>query len=151
MDLHIHDADFILYLFGKPKSLTSHGSGFRKGRLDHIVTTYDYGDNLLVTAEAAWDYVGDFPFSMTFRIAMKKAMLSFQADGLLLYPARGKARMLRVKAGGGHEHELRHFIDCIAKNRQSDVISPESAMQSVKMIETEIISALNGKPIRVKL
>ncbi len=150
MDLHIHDADFILYLFGKPKSLASHGSGFRKGQLDHIVTTYDYGDNLLVTAEGAWDYVGDFPFSMTFRIAMEKAMLSFQADGLLLYPARGKARKLRVKTGGGHEHELRHFIDCIVENRNSKVISPESSMESVKLVETEIKSALKGRTIRIK-
>ncbi|NIA06314.1 MAG: Gfo/Idh/MocA family oxidoreductase [Actinobacteria bacterium] len=149
LDLHIHDVDFILHLFGKPKSVTSRASGFRKGRLDHIVTTYDYGDNLLVTAEAGWEYPDTFPFSMAFRIAMEKATLAFQPDGLMLYPARGKARKIRVKSGDGYEHELRHFVGCIAKNLLSELITPEDAARSVKTVEAEIESVKSRSAVKL--
>ena len=151
LDLHIHDVDYILHLFGKPASVTSRGSGFRKGLLDHIVTTYDYADGPLVLAEAGWEYAAGFPFSMSFRIAMEKATLAFQPEGLILYPARGKARKIKTKPGDGYEHELRHFIDCIAKNRRSELITPGSAMQSVKLVEAEMNSALYSKTIKPNL
>ena len=30
LDLHIHDADYVMYLLGKPKAVRSSGAGFRK-------------------------------------------------------------------------------------------------------------------------
>jgi len=151
LDLHIHDADFILHLFGRPKSVTARGSGFRSGRIDHLLTTYEYRDNLLVTAEGGWEYAPGFPFSMTFRIAMQKATIDFGAHGLMLYPVKGRARKIRTPAGDGYEHELRHFIGCVRNNRPSDVVSPEDAMRTVKLIEAEVASAMSGKTVRPKL
>jgi predicted dehydrogenase len=83
LDLHIHDADFILYLFGKPKSVFSRGCGSKQKGFDHIVTTYNYGGTSLIVAEGAWEYAPTFKFSMTFRIAMEKATLELGADGVL--------------------------------------------------------------------
>jgi predicted dehydrogenase len=151
LDLHIHDADFILHLFGRPMSVTSRGTHKRSGGFDHIFTIYEYPDKPLVTAEGAWEYSAPFPFSMTFRIAMNKATLTFGSDGLLLYPVKGKARKIRTKPGDGYEHELRHFIECIRKDQQSDVVPPEDAMRTVKLIEAEVASAMSGKTVRPRL
>ena len=151
LDLHIHDADFVLYLFGKPKSVTSRGSGFSKGRLDHIVTSYEYRDNMLVTAEAGWEYPAAFPFSMSFRIVMEKATLDYGADGLLLYPPKGKPKKVKTATRDGYESELRHFVDCVEKNRASTVVTPASATQSVILIEAETASALSGRTVKPRL
>ena len=151
LDLHIHDADFILHLFGKPRSVASRGSGLRAGQFDHIVTCYEYAANRVVCAEGAWDYPPTFPFSMGFRVVMDKATLALQPEGLMLYPVKGQPKAVKVAAGDGYQRELRHYVDCIEKNRKSDVLTPESAMQSVKLIEAEIKSAQTGRAVKLAL
>ncbi len=150
LDLHIHDADYILHLFGKPKSVFSRGCGSARAGFEHIVTAYDYGGSSLITAEGAWEYAPSFPFSMTFRVAMEKATLELAADGnLRLHGGDGSSVVVPVAAGDGYTHELRHFIDCIAHRRSSTIVPPESALQSVRLVEAEIQSAATGKPVRV--
>jgi predicted dehydrogenase len=152
LDMHIHDADFILYVFGKPKSVFSRGCGSERKGFDHIVATYDYGGTSLIMAEGAWEYAPTFKFSMTFRVAMEKATLELGADGVLqLHGLDGSSTAIPVASGDGYGHELRHFVDCIAHRRATTVVPPESALQSVRLIEAEIESAAAGKPVKVKL
>ena len=152
MDLHIHDADFILYTFGKPKSVTSRISGFRKGRADHILTVYDCGANQLIIAEAAWEYAPAFGFEMSFRMAMDKATLICRSDGSLwMHPLKGESKQIRLATEDGYNIELKHFLGCVAANKTSDVVRPESARDSVRLIELEIKSAMTGKTVQVKL
>ena len=61
LDLHIHDSDYILYVFGKPKSVFSRGCGSPQKGFEHIVTTYDYGRSSLIMAEGAWEYSSFVP------------------------------------------------------------------------------------------
>ncbi len=151
LDLHIHDADFILHTFGKPKAVTSHASGFRKGRIDHIVTSYAYGANQLVTAEGGWDHAPDFPFGMSFRVVMEKATLHCTPDlTLSLLPNRGKSKRVKCPKGDGYSAELRHFVDCIANRTASKIVTPTSALQSVKLIEAEVQSAKTGRRVAVR-
>jgi predicted dehydrogenase len=152
LDLHIHDADYILYVFGKPKSVFSRGCGSLQKGFQHIVTTYDYGGSSLIAAEGAWEYSPTFQFSMTFRVAMDKATLELVADGnLKLHGLDGSSAVLPVADGDGYSHELRHFIDCIASRRATNIVPPDSAVQSVRLVEAEIQSAASGKPVKVRL
>jgi predicted dehydrogenase len=152
LDLHIHDADFVLYLFGRPKSVCSHGSGSSLSGFEHIVTSYNLGKGNIVIAEGGWGYKEQYPFSMTFRVAMEKASLALHADGkLMLYQSGREPKNVNVPAGDGYSRELAHFIDCLAAGRKSNVVSPESAMQSVQLVEAEIKSAATGKTIRFNL
>jgi predicted dehydrogenase len=122
-----------------------------KGAYDHIFTSYDFGDGKLVTAEGAWEYAPGFPFAMTFQIAMEKASLDMTADTkLMLYPWKGKPAEVKVQAGDGYQHELKHFLHCIRTNTDSDIVTPESAMNSVKMIECELESIKTGKAAPVR-
>ena len=150
LDLHIHDADFVLYMLGQPHAVLSRAVRGAGGALDHITTFYTYAPGLLVQAEGAWEYNAGFPFSMAFRIALEKASLVFDARGLRLCPAKGPARPLAVAAGDGYFHELKHFLDCIRRNCASPVVPPESALRSVQLIEAEVKSARSGKIVRFK-
>jgi predicted dehydrogenase len=152
LDLHIHDADYILYAFGAPRRVTTRASGFERGRADHVVTTYDYGPNMLVMAEGAWDYAPRFPFGMSFRIVMEKATLDCPTNlQMMLHPKKGKSVAIPCAAASGYQVELRHFVDCLAKRRKSNVVSPASALASVKLIEAEVKAAKCGKPVSVRL
>jgi len=151
LDLHIHDSDFILQLFGKPRTVTSRGASPESGRLDHIVTVYEYAPGVLVTAEGAWEYAPGFGFEMSFVIAMQKATLVLTPDlKLNLHPVKGRSARVRVPKGDGYVRELKHFVDCVATGRPSEVLTPESAMESVKLVTAEIRSALTGKTVPVR-
>lgn len=152
LDMHIHDSDFVLYTFGPPRSVTSRGAGFSRGRLDHILTAYDYGDGSLVTAEGGWMYSSPFGFEMTFLVALERATLALGREGILkLLPRRGQDRTLKVPAGDGYLLELRDFIRCIGTGRESEVVTPASAARSVRLVELEMESALRGRPVPVRL
>lgn len=151
LDLHIHDVDFVIYLFGRPKAVCSHGYGSAKTGFEHIITSYDYARKNIIIAEGGWVYENKYPFSMTFRIAMEKAALALHPDGkLMLYQAGCDPEIVVVPAGDGYGRELAHFIECIASGKKSDIVSPESAMLSVQLVETEIKSAWAGKPVQFK-
>ncbi len=152
LDMHVHDADFVLYTFGPPRAVTSRGAGFSRGRLDHIATFYEYGDGSLVAAEGGWMYSPPFGFEMTFLVAMERATLALGRDGVLrLLPKRGRQRALNVPPGDGYLHELRDFVACLAKDRGSEVVTPESAARSVRLVELEAQSALTGRAVPVRL
>src|SRR6266480_4297539 len=50
-DLHIHDTDFVQFLFGRPASVFSTGVTRDSGSIDHVVTQYNYPNGPAVYAE----------------------------------------------------------------------------------------------------
>ena len=109
------------------------------------------GDGEVAKAKFLKKLITGFGFEMSFIIAMEKATLVFGPDmSLTLHPQRGNSRAIKVPPGDGYQRELAHFIDCIAKGRKSDVVSPESALASVRLVECEVRSALTGKTVPVK-
>ena len=77
LDLHIHDTDFVQYLFGMPRNVCSHGASAATGGLAHIVTRYGYDDDQLVIAEGGWAMMPSFGFQMRFHIALERATITF--------------------------------------------------------------------------
>ncbi len=150
LDLHIHDADFVLHLLGDPRSVLSRAAVNEKYGMDHITTFYEYDPGTLVQAEGAWEYNPSFPFAMTFRIAMERINLLFDGQELMLCPAKGKAKRVAIAQGDGYFHELEHFVECISRKRSSPLVKPESALRSVQLIEAEIKSARSGRAVRFK-
>lgn len=152
LDLHIHDTDFILHCFGKPKTVSSHYGGMKRGRMDHIVSSFGYGAGKMVVAEGGWPYSPAYPFNMTFNIAMQRATLELAADGALnLYPKKGGKQVVKVPPGHGWGEELRHFVKCLKAGKPSPVVTPEDALASVRMVEAEVKSATTGKTVPVKI
>ena len=73
-DLHIHDLDMIVSLFGKPNSYEMHANG--RACVDypeHYRFIYKY-DDLDVCAEAAW-YNADIPFTANWRVYFEEAVV----------------------------------------------------------------------------
>ena len=152
LDMHIHDSDYVLWALGAPKRLTAYRAGFKKGRIDHIVVSYDYGPNVLVTTEGAWEHKPSFGFEMSFVMAFEKASLVLRPDGkLMLHPAKGAPQQLKIAEGDGYTNELRDYVNCVARNKDSRICTPAQAVQTVMLVEAEVKSALMGRPVAVNL
>ena len=68
VDLHIHDADIVYWLFGKPREVVSGGS------IEHLTPVYrfDRGPRH-VAAEGGWSFTPSAGFRMRFTVCFEKA------------------------------------------------------------------------------
>lgn len=126
LDLHIHDLDFIQYLFGKPVNIRSAGVG-------HVQTQVDYGDGRAITATASWAMPKSFGFQMAFKIMLENAALIFDGSTLTVYPSEGEPFDPQVAEGDGYKGEIEYFAALISKTNTETVITPEQARESVRM------------------
>ena len=154
LDLHIHDADYVLYLLGKPKGLDSVGA-FHGGAWDQIATHYRY-PGVGVTAEGGWWDTPE-PFEMAFRAVFARGVLSYSSKSqpLACYE-KGKPPALvnvpkvktdEVQAGGnisslgGYFNEVKYFVDCLKAGRAPETATAADARDTVALVFREMASA----------
>ena len=152
-DLHIHDADFVGYLFGLPSSVRSQAITGPSGGFDYVATQYVYDGRKVVVAEGGFVMSPGLKFEMSFVISLDKATIVYDCrckPALQLYPARGKSITPKVESGDGWSHEIEHFINRITGKKTPDVISPVDSLNAVKIVLAEKRSAETNKEVRIR-
>ena len=140
LDLHIHDTDFVQYVFGMPKEVFSRGLIGPSGDFDHTVTQYLYEDEKVITAEGGWIMAPGFGFEMSFKIMLEKATLLYcsnQKPTFRICPKNGENITPEVPEGDGYSLEIQHFVDSISGKTVQAIITPEQSANSLKIIEAE--------------
>ena len=150
-DLHIHDVDFIISLLGRPDSLSAQAAnrGSSGEPVDHALTQYFY-DGCICVAEGGWGFPSTFPFEMAFQVLGEKGCLDFstaKSPMLTFYPAEGEPVHPEVSDETGYQREFAYFVQCLQANAQPERVRPESAMESVRVIEAERQSAQTGQRV----
>lgn len=157
LDLHLHDADFVCHLFGRPNAVSSFAvrGAVSDSGIDHIMTAYDFGDGKLITAEGGWCAPATVPFEMSFQIICEKAAIKYGADGSFkVFWNDGKIDTPDLGDSSlptGWHRELKYFTDCVRDNVVPDRWqTSESVIDSLTVVMTEIESADAGKKLEVK-
>ncbi len=141
LDLHIHDVDFILSVFGTPNAVFARGMNMvsEGAPVDHVETSYLYGD-MVCTAQGGWVMPDGFPFEMGFQVLGTKGLLVFSLardPALQFYPADGEPMTPEYEAGTGYENELAYFVECIESGQPPERVTPQSARESVRIVKAE--------------
>lgn len=130
-DLHIHDLDFIVYAFGKPKEFKDYRA--RSENQDYINSIYEY-DGFFITTEAAW-YDAPYPFAANFRFQFEKALAVFENHEMTIYEKDGKIFKLVSQSGedtgdiglpksNAYSNEINYFADCVLSGAEPDRVKP---------------------------
>lgn len=164
-DLHIHDTDYIQHLFGTPSAVSSIGTKDASG-WSHLFSIYHY-DDIAVTAEGGWNYPAEWGFQMAFEAVFERAVIEFDSratptlviteDGGkrrpmdFMQPAVGEANGIggNISNLGGYFNELQSFLDCLDRNLEPCVATPEQAAESVRIVLAEIESAQTGQKVQL--
>ncbi len=152
-DLHIHDSDFVQYVFGIPKAVYSRAAKGPSGDFDHVMTQYIYDDEKVVTAEGGFVMSPSFGFEMSFNIIFERATIVYDCTrepAFKICPPEGDALTPKVQAGDGWSLEIAHFIKAVNGQKVPDITTPTKSRDSVKLILAEHESAQSGKEIAVK-
>jgi predicted dehydrogenase len=134
LDLHIHDVDFLYYLFGLPDKVSPVGLRDKDGMINHIQTMYRFGD-VIAFAEASWDNPPGIPFTMGYRVNFEKATVVYDnrlEPTLMVYPLSGapsfepEFKSLKAESSGGVNYtslgplykELDYFTGCLLDGKR---------------------------------
>lgn len=83
-DMHIHDVDFVQYLFGMPREIFAISAN-NKSCYDTVSTLFKY-DKGFVNIKADWGLPQSFEFTTPYRINFESAAIEFNGkDKILLY------------------------------------------------------------------
>ena len=128
-DLHIHDLDFMVYAFGRPKRAIPFRA--RRPEQDVLTVVYDYGD-FYISSEAAW-YAADYPFTAGFRFQFERALVVldgtlriYDADGVTgMEAGTGETGGIHLPQTNAYANEIRYFADCVKAGRDAEIVRPE--------------------------
>ena len=151
-DLHIHDVDYVLSVFGQPKNFYSVKN--INGESNSYVNTLMQYDNFVVGVEGTWDLPGSHPFEATFRVVFEKACVENAGGKFVCYTDEGahdikidKPQLLGGYKGGnisdlgGYYNELVYFVDKANTGATIDRATLAQASQSLKFVIEEINNA----------
>ncbi|MGO4184853.1 Gfo/Idh/MocA family protein [Paenibacillus sp. TAF43_2] len=145
LDMHIHDADMVHWLFGKPEKVSTiarnviPGSGY-----DVVSTHYIYPDGKVLNAQADWTLEGDFGFAMTYRVNFEGGNLIFENGQVKVNPNDAPGFIAELSEDMGYYREIKYFIESIHAGQPVSICAPESAVGTLEIIEAELRSANEG-------
>ncbi len=164
LDLHIHDLDYMLWLFGKPNLVKAQGvynpDIIKQGGLVHIDTAIEFNSGVSGFAEGGWAFKGEFPFTMALRILCERGTIEWifragknieeraQQSNIIIYKENGSVETLEVGQKDSFLVELTYFIDCIENNRTVENATFEDGKNAVELALAAIKSAKEKTVIR---
>ena len=150
-DLHIHDTDFVQFLFGCPKSVYATGVSRSGGSIHHVVTHYNYHRGPAVSAEGSW--LRAEGFNMGYTVLCERATLEFDLSrgaGALQVTESGRApRIIKLKAGDGYGVEINYMLHCVKSGRRPTVVTARDGMSALEICEAEEKSVRTGGVVKL--
>lgn len=151
LDLHIHDVDFVQYLFGRPQAVYAQGFTFHSGAIDHVVAQYTVASGASVSAEGSWMMSDGFGFNMAYTVIFERATADYDlargAEALKLFEQGKGARVVPPEPGDGYIGELGYMTDCIEQRRPPARVTGQDGLSAVEICEAEDESIRTGKPV----
>lgn len=151
-DLHIHDTDYVLSVFGKPKKFYSVKNS--AGEKNSYINTLMQYNGFTVTVEGTWDLPATRPFEASFRVVFEKATVENAGGRFTLY-TDGNAEEIKIEKKkleggveggnisdlGGYYNELVYFTDKVKAGEKIEKATLKDAAGSLKFVLGEIKNA----------
>jgi predicted dehydrogenase len=151
LDLHIHDTDFVQFLFGRPRAVFSQGFSHYSGAIDHVVTQYTVESGASVSAEGSWMMGEGFGFNMAYTVVFERATADYDlargAEALKIFEAGKGARVVPPEPTDGYIGELGYLLDCIREKRAPQRVTARDALSAVEICEAEEKSIRTGQVV----
>ena len=160
-ELHIHDIDFLCYLFGNVKEVYANGSKDENDSWDFINSSIKFENGISAMAQGVFGITDNYPFTANMKVIGDKATAEYslsagvnldsdgkQSNSLILY-RKGKEPIIEnIKSKDAYELELEYFIDCVKNNKKPEIVSLDSIKRTIKTINYLIESLESGNIVK---
>lgn len=152
-DLHIHDVDYVLSVFGTPNTVKSVKNTLAE-KASYINSLFSY-DDFVVSVEGTWGLPGTHPFEATFRVVFEKGVVENAGGKFMLYTDEAATEIQIEKAQdlgdgfeggnisdlGGYYNELVYFTDCAKQGKPVEKATVKDGVASLSFVLEEIKNA----------
>ena len=148
-DLHVHDTDYVLSLFGEPEKFMSVKNVIGEQN-SYINTIMQYKD-FVVGVEGTWDLPGSHPFEASFRVVFEKAVVENAGGKFMLYTDGGASEIKiekkelvgGVEGGnisdlGGYYNELVYFCQMANNGAKVEKATLSDGVSSLTFLLKEL-------------
>ncbi len=152
-DLHIHDIDYVLSLFGEPNDIKSVKNiiGEKSSYINSLLSYNDF----VVGVEGTWGLPGTHPFEATFRVVFEKGVVENAGGKFMLY-TDDDAKEIEIEKQkdlgegfeggnisdlGGYYNELVYFTDCAKQGKNVEKATIKDGVESLRFVLEEIRNA----------
>ncbi len=162
-DLHLHDIDFLQYLFGKVNSVYAVGRASETGCWNYVMSTLRFANGCAATAEGVFDMTENYPFTMSFRIVGEGEALDYQMTAgfnledvggakraIVKYQKGRQPQKLNIEEKDAYQTELEYFADCVRKGEPPKEITPADSRHVLQVILAIQESLETGKVISIE-
>ena len=162
-ELHIHDIDFLCYLFGNVKEVYANGSKDENESWDFINSSIKFKNGISASAQGIFGITDNYPFTANMKVIGDKATAEYslsagvnlgsdgkQSNSLILY-RKGKEPIIEnIKSKDAYELELEYFINCVKNNKKPEIVNLDSIRKTIETITCLVKSLESGEIIRLK-
>jgi predicted dehydrogenase len=150
-DLHIHDTDFINFLFGRPRAVFSSGVLAADNTIHHSITQYDYPEGPVVHAEGSWLLAQGF--NMAYTLHCERATLDFDLsrgpNALLISEIGAPIRTIELDQEDGYTHEINYMLECVKERRAPNIVTAHDGLVALEICEAEEQSIRTGALVKL--
>ena len=158
-ELHIHDTDFLCYLFGDVKEVYANGSQDENKSWDFINSSIKFKNGVSAVSQGAFGITENYPFTANFKVIGDKGTAEFNlsagvnldsgsTNSLTLYRNGHEPVVENVGNRDAYEIELEYFINCVKNKTYPDIVNLDSIRKSIETTVNLIKSLETGNVIK---
>jgi len=151
LDLHLHDTDFVNFLFGVPRAVQSQGYSKTTDGVDYIMTQYLYDNGPMVAAEGGWCLADGADFSMRYTVNFDNATADYDMarEDPLIVASGGEKQAIACDAIDGYCAEVAYMAQCVRTGTPPTVVTAAEAAESIRIVEAEVQSVQTGQTVEL--
>lgn len=136
-DLVIHDIDFAHWVCGSPDKISASCLPGKLSNHDYVSAIWNYSNqNLHVKIEGGNTFHTAFPFQASFSARFENASVIYypkDSEYIIVTTDNQTELVPAGDANTGFAGELDYYVSCINENKQPELCTPESALESIKI------------------
>ena len=136
-DLVIHDIDFARWVCGVPDEISASCLPGKLSKHDYVSALWNYrNNNLHVKIEGGNTFHPAYPFQASFSARFENASVLYypkDPENIIVATDTETTLVPAGDASDGFSAELDYFVLCIKENKQPDMCTPESALESIRI------------------
>ena len=153
LDLHIHDADFAAFCFGRPTHIYAQGHTKVSGEIDHVLAQYTVPCGAAVSAEGSWAMTKGFGFNMAYTVNFENATADYDLargdDALKLFEADEEPQVLKLDASDGYSGQVTPLVKSIQAGTAPRIVTAQDGLTSIELCEAAKRSIQAGERVPV--
>ena len=146
-DLHIHDIDWLYYVFGKVKNVYAVGRQTESGCWNNVSAVLNFECGISAVSEGFMDITGSWNFCTDVRINGSDASVEYinktiideagekqNINSFVLYPGKSCAEPLHIKKYNPYKVQTEYFAQCVQNGEDTSVVPQDDVVYVLKIL-----------------